>query len=38
MREERDQIEINKEAIIGPTMNPVMPNIEIPPIVVSRIR
>ena len=37
-REDKDQIEINKDAIIGPTINPVMPKIEIPPIVVNKIR
>ena len=37
-REDNDQIEINSDAIIGPTIKPVIPKIEIPPIVVNKIR
>ncbi len=37
-REDNDQIEINNDAIIGPTIKPVIPKIEIPPIVVNKIR
>tara|TARA_B000000475_G_scaffold260120_1_gene243626 strand:+ start:554 stop:694 length:141 start_codon:yes stop_codon:yes gene_type:complete len=37
-REDKDQIEINSDAMIGPKINPVIPKIEIPPIVVNNIR
>ena len=36
-REDNDQIEINSDAMIGPKINPVIPKIEIPPIVVNNI-